>query len=94
MSSRIDLPTGLKKKYRIVYLHNPKHFYLNNISIEDLPNGDKLVTAPPRLSRNNRKNFTRLALLKLKSNEQKDFVKKNTQSVLKNGKPFSGIFQD
>jgi hypothetical protein len=83
-----------KKKWRIIYLHNPKHFYLNSLQVEDLPNGDKLVTATPRLSRNNRKNFHKLALLKRKVTA-KEFVQRNTlPSVSKDGKPFMGILQD
>jgi hypothetical protein len=83
-----------KKKWRIVYLHNPKHFYLNSLQVEDLPNGDKLVTATPRMSRNNRKNFHKIALLKRKVTA-KEFVKQNTQpAVATSSKPFAGIFQD
>lgn len=82
----------LERKYRVVYLHNPKHFYLNSLWIEDLPNGDKLLCANPRLSRNNRKNFHRLALLK-KKKKSSDFVKLNTKP-LPSQKPFNGIFQD
>lgn len=81
----------LGKKYKIVYLHNLKHFYLNSLWIEDLPNGDKLLCANPRLSRNNRKNFHRVAILKKKVTA-KEFVKINTQPI--STKPYSGIFQD
>lgn len=85
----IDLDR-FKKKYTITYLHNPKHFYLNSLAIEDLPNGNKLVTATPRLSRNNRKNFHRLAILKPKKTA-KEFVSENTKPLTK---PFGGIFTD
>lgn len=77
--SRIELDR-LHKKYRVIYLHNPKHFFLNSLYIEDLPNGDKLLCANPRMSRNNRKNFHRLALLKQKKPKDK--------------LPFNGIFMD
>lgn len=80
----------LKKKYKIIYLHNPKHFYLNNLWIEDKPNGDKLLCANARLSRNNRKNFHVLALLKKKVKPQE----LAQQNVLPSSKPFNGIFQD
>jgi hypothetical protein len=80
----------LHKKYKVIYLHNPKHFFLNSLWIEDLPNGDKLLCAHARLTRNNRKNFTRLALLKKKVTP-KEFINKNTQSL---PKPYSGIFTD
>lgn len=81
---------SLERKYRVIYVHNPKHFYLNSLWIEDLPNGDKLLCANPRLSRNNVKNFHRLAILK-KKKTTKDFVKDNT---VKLSKPFAGILQD
>lgn len=87
--SRIELDR-LHKKYRVIYLHNPKHFFLNSLYIEELPNGDKLLCANPRLSRNNRKNFHRLALLKKKITP-KQFIKDNTQSL---NKPYNGIFTD
>jgi hypothetical protein len=80
----------LHRKYKVVYLHNPKHFYLNSLYIEDLPNGDKLLCATPRLSRNNRKNFHRLALLKKKKTPQQ-FTKENTVAFKKS---FNGILQD
>jgi hypothetical protein len=80
----------LHKKYKVVYLHNPKHFYLNNLWIEEKPNGDKILCGHARLSRNNRKNFHVLALLK-KKKTPKQFV---TQNTIPLKKPFNGILQD
>lgn len=60
MSHKLQL-YKLEKKYKITYLHNPKHFYLNNLWIEDLPNGNKLLCANPR---RHSKPFHRLAILK------------------------------
>lgn len=89
MSSNLYLDK-LHKKYKVIYVHNPKHFYLNTLYIEELPNGDKLLCAQPRMTRNNRKNFHRLAILK-KKKTPRDFVKENTVALKK---PLGGIFQD
>lgn len=53
--------TQLQKKYKIVYLHNPKHFFLNTLHIENLPGDRKLLCAYPR---KHSKQFHHLALLK------------------------------
>jgi hypothetical protein len=89
MSSPLYLEK-LHKKYKVIYLHNLKHFYLNSLWIEDLPNGDKLLCANPRMNRNNRKNFHRVAILRRKTTS-KEFVIANTKPSTK---PFNGILQD
>lgn len=78
----------LEKKYRIVYLHNPKHFFLNTLYMEKLPNGNKLLCAYPRP---HSKQFHRLALLK-PLNRPKLVATKFTS--IKTIKPFYGILQD
>lgn len=94
----------LTKKYKVVYLHNPKHFFLNSLYIEDLPNGQKLLCANPRP---HSKQFHRLAILKpkvkpkqveyfrpqtlIKEHNSEVFVKENTMELKK---PFNGIFRD
>lgn len=60
MSQKLYL-SKLEKKYKIVYLHNPKHFFLNTLFIENLSDGRKLLCAYPRP---HNKNFHRLAILK------------------------------
>ncbi len=83
----------LEKKYRIVYLHNPKHFNLSNLWIENLPNGHKLLCANPR---RHSKPFHRLALLKpLDKKTFKRFITNEGEVPFGKGtKPFNGIFQD
>lgn len=90
----------LERKYKIVYLHNPKHFNLSpgSLYIENLPDGRKLLCAQPR---KHSKQFHRLALLKplakknvLKSNVLIEATVLQAQKLRENKKPFGGLLQD
>lgn len=87
----------LHRKYKIIYLHNPKHFFLNTLYIENQPNGQKLLCAYPRP---HHKRFHRVALLKprIKENVNLNGLQNVGEAVLldikKSKKPFAGIFQD
>lgn len=93
MTTKLYL-SKLEKKYRIVYLHNPKHFNLSTLWIEKLPNGNRLLCANPR---RHSKPFHRLALLKpLDKKTFKRFKTNEGETPLgnKTEKPFFGILQD
>lgn len=81
----------LEKKYRITYLHNPKHFFLNYLWIENLGDGRKILCANPRP---HNKNYHRLALLKPLHKQTPKLQKFVEQNTVKFDKPFGGIFTD
>ena len=55
--------SDLKKKYKIALIHNPRHFYQNSFWIEKAENGQLCLMGH---SRNKKKNFRKVAILKLR----------------------------
>lgn len=95
----------LEKKYKISYLHNPKHFNMNTLYIENMSDGRKVLCA-----RTWRKqpHYNKLALLsplekKIKQGNSlahstlvqamEASIKKIKEKETK-GKVFGGLFQD
>lgn len=83
----------IQKKYKISYIHNPKHFYLNSLYIDVDMLGRKILCGK---SRPHHKNYHVLAILvplHKESNTVKNISVKRV-TVEMTTKPFFGILQD
>ncbi len=80
---------GIAKKYKIKFIHNPKHFFMNSLFIETKENGQKVLCGKARPGH---KNFHTLAVLKPILTEKQEVIVQSIKNV--KAKPFYGLLQD